>query len=101
MSTSQIISKKIDKLKFGIYIIESGNNFMINLYDHGILFGKFLIHTFMVKFTPFLRASNYMQIKFECVCPIKLPLCFQCASTKLPMCSQHVPHILRVRDIGF
>ncbi len=22
----------------------------------------------MVKFTPFLRASNYMQIKFECVC---------------------------------
>jgi hypothetical protein len=23
---------------------------------------------FLVKFTPFLRASDYMQIKFECVC---------------------------------
>jgi hypothetical protein len=24
---------------------------------------------FLVKFTPFLHASDYMQIKFECVCP--------------------------------
>jgi hypothetical protein len=26
----------------------------------------------LVKFTPFLRASDYMQIKFECVCPTPL-----------------------------
>jgi len=43
MSTSQIISKQIDKLKFGIYINESGSNFMKNLYDHGILFWYYKI----------------------------------------------------------
>jgi len=26
----------------------------------------------LVKFTPFLRTSDYMQIKFECVCPTPL-----------------------------
>jgi hypothetical protein len=30
-------------------------------------------HLFLVKFTPFLRTSNYMQIKFECV--YLTPLC--------------------------
>jgi hypothetical protein len=30
---------------------------------------NFKFTPFLVKFTPFLRASNYMQIKFECVCP--------------------------------
>jgi hypothetical protein len=29
---------------------------------------NFKFTPFLVKFTPFLRASDYMQIKFECVC---------------------------------
>jgi len=29
-------------------------------------------HLFWVKFTPFLHTSDYMQIKFECVCPTPL-----------------------------
>jgi hypothetical protein len=43
MCTSQIISNQIDKLKIGIYNNESGNNFMINLYDNGILFWYYKI----------------------------------------------------------
>jgi hypothetical protein len=38
---------------------------------------NFKFTPFLVKFTPFLRTflrpSDYMQIKFECVCPT--PLC--------------------------
>jgi len=30
---------------------------------------NFKFTAFLVKFTPFLRVSDYMQIKFECVCP--------------------------------
>jgi hypothetical protein len=30
---------------------------------------NFKFTPFLVKFTPFLRVSDYMQIKFECVCP--------------------------------
>jgi endonuclease III-like uncharacterized protein len=38
ISTSQIIDKKIGKLKFVICFIGNGNNFIQNRYDHGILF---------------------------------------------------------------
>jgi hypothetical protein len=34
---SQIVNKKISKLKFKIYIDGNGNDFMENLFDHGIL----------------------------------------------------------------
>jgi len=46
------------------------------IYYQGYILENFKFTPFLVKFTPFLRVflrtSDYMQIKFECVCPTPL-----------------------------
>jgi hypothetical protein len=45
------------------------NRINLDKYDENKIRKIFNSHFFWLKFTPFLRVSDYMQIKFECVYP--------------------------------
>ncbi len=48
------------------------NRINLDKYDENKIRNFFNSHLFWLKFTPFLPASDYMQIKFECLCPTPL-----------------------------